>query len=373
MPLKKVLLTLSFTIGGLFGIAQTDSTYWNREFHLGGTFFLSKKNTDFANRNGNFWPGISAGYGLKKINKKGNGFIINLGLSSFSWRSEESDYSDSLSLPIVLVQTATEFSMLRYTFLHVAMGYYKRIQLPKFILEFNVSGGAQLFSFNRFRRIRKFNSGAHHNLADQQLLGVDILPTLQLDSRMGYRVDKKHILFLHLNYTSVLNFNPTKVFSYFSFNIGLNKDFKLKHRKLKTGHRHRDNYIYLEGLGIAQYGSLNYERNISKWENFRLNLRAGFGYFESYDFIGGINLVLGNRFERFELSSNYSYRLTPKLVGEDENQVHHILATGIAYRAETLKNWMFKLSIGPQVILQENAHDFGFRFGASIGKRFGKK
>lgn len=373
MLLKRIFLIIICASTLLIGKGQSDSTYWNREFHLGGTFFLSKANSQFANRNGNFWPGISAGYGLKKINKEGNGFILNLGLSSFSWRSVVSDYSDSLSLPTIVVQTATEFSMLRSTFLHLAVGYYKRIQLPKYILEFNVSGGAQLFSFNRFRRIRKFKSGAHHNLSDMQLLEVNILPTLQLDSRIGYRMDKKHILFLHLNYMAILNFNPSKVYSYLAFNIGLNKDFNLKPRRLKTGHRYRDNYLYLEGLGMAEYASFNYERNVSRWENFRLNLRAGFGYYESYDFIGGINLVLGNRFERFELGTNYSYRLTPKLPSEEENQIRHILGTSISYRAETLKNWLFKLSIGPTVILQPFSHEFGMRFGASVGKRFGKK
>lgn len=373
MLLKKIFLIFIFISTFFSGWTQSDSTYWNREFHLGGTFFLSKSNSPFANRDGGFWPGISAGYGLKKINREGNGLIFNLGLNSFSWRSIETDYSDSLSLPTIVVQTATEFSMLRYTFLHFAIGYYKRIQLPKYILELNFSGGAQIFSFNRFRRIRKFKSGAHHNLSDMQLLEVNILPTIQLDSRIGYRIDKKHILFLHLNYTAILNFNPSKLYSYMAFNFGLNKDFNLKPRKLKTGHRYRDNYLYLEGLGIAEYASLNYERNVSKWENFRLNLRAGFGYYESYDFIGGINLVLGNRFERFELGTNYSYRLTPKLSNEEENQVRHIIGTSISYRAETLKNWIFKLSLGPAVSLLPSSHEFGLRFGASVGKRFGRK
>jgi hypothetical protein len=142
----------------------------------------------------------------------------------------------------------------------------------------------------------------------------------------------------------------------------------LAKRKLKNGKRYRDNYIYAEGLGLAGFYSLNYERNVSHFENFRLNLRAGFGYYEHYNFIAGVNLVLGHRFDRFEMSLTYNQRRE-----EDINVPIHYVMPAIGYRSETPKNWLYKLTLGPAVKTQDHVNSYHIIFGFSFGKRFGKK
>ena len=109
---------------------------------------------------------------------------------------------------------------------------------------------------------------------------------------------------------------------------------------------------------------MNYERNISKFSNFRLNLRAGFSYLDSYNYIAGINLVLGHQIDRFELAATYNYQKPL-----DNPIPNHSVVASVAYRAETLKHWMFRLSAGPAVKLQPDLHEFSVIFGASIGKK----
>lgn len=357
-----------FVISFPFASKAQDSTYWNREFHFGATVFLDRKDLAFYDRGGNYLPGYSASYALKKINDSGRGIILNAGMNTFSWKSDESDYVEYLGENFLEVNRAVEYSHFKFTFSHIALGFYYRKQFPKFFLEADLSSGMQLMNFSRYRDIRKYITGASINLRDDQLLDLNIIPSVEFNTRLAYRIAKRHLIFFNLKYIGFFNLKPVDYYSFFAFNLGLSKDFMLTKRKLKNGKRYRDNYLYAEALGLAGAYSMNYERNISFIENFRFNLRVGFGYYDSYNFLAGMNLVLGHRYDRFEMSLTYNQRREQEI-----DYATHIISPAIGYRSETPKNWLFKLTFGPAVKIQQMTNDYYMVIGFSIGKRFGKR
>jgi len=345
-----------------------DSTYWNREFHFGTTVFLNRKDLAFNNSNGNYLPGYSASYALKKINKSGKGFILNAGMNTFAWKSEKSNYQEFLGEFFLPVNRAVDYSLFKFTFSHVAFGFYYRKEFSKFYIETDLSPGMQILNFSRFRNIRDYFTGASINLRDDRILDLNIIPSIELNSRIAWRIAKRHLFFINLKYIGFVEFKPVNYYSFLAFNLGLSKDFMLSKRKLRNGKKYRDNYIYAEGMGLAEFYSLNYERNVSHFENFRLNLRGGFGYYEHYNFLAGVNLVLGHRYDRFELGLTYNYRIDEELTVPIQ-----YLSPTIGYRSETPKNWLYKLNIGPAVLFQDDITSYKIIFGFSLGKRFGKK
>ncbi len=351
-----------------FTLFSQDSTYWNREFHFGTTVFLDRKDLAFNNYDGHYQPGYSASYALKKINKSGSGFILNAGINTFGWKSAESDYQEYLGEFFLPMNRAVDYSIFKFTFTHIAFGYYYRKEFPKFYLETDISPGMQLMNFSRYRDIRNYISGASVMRRDDRILDLNIIPSVELNTRITYRIAKRHLLFFNLKYIGFLNIKPVNYYSFLAFNIGLSKDFMISKRKLRNGKKYRDNYIYAEGMGLAGFYSMNYERNVSHIENFRLNLRAGFGYYEHYNFLAGINLVLGHRYDRFELGLTYNYR-----VDEEITVPIQFVSPSISYRSETPKNWLYKLTLGPAVKFQDDVTSYHVIFGFSLGKRFGSK
>lgn len=361
-----VLYFLFFVLASAF--PQSDSTFWNREFHFGTTVFLDRKDLPFYDYGGHYFPGYSASYAFKKINGNGKGIIFNAGVNTFGWKSDESDYQEFLGENFLPVKRAVDYSHFKYTFSHLAFGFYYRKTFPDFYIETDVSPGMQLLNFSRFRDIRNYITGATVNLRDDQFLNLHIIPSLEINTRLARRVGTRHLLFVNLKYLGFFDIKPFNYYSFLAINLGVSKDFVLKKRKLRNGKKHRDNYIFADVTGLDPMYSLNYERNVSPFENFRLNIRFGGGYALNYFILGGVNMVLGHRYDRFESGFTY-YFLPENNSGEKEN----LLAPYLAYRWESPKNWLFRLHAGPAVRIANETNSYFFVVGVSLGKRFGKK
>ena len=134
------------------------------------------------------------------------------------------------------------------------------------------------------------------------------------------------------------------------------------------------NDIYLEAGGNGLFGSVNYERQLTKQPG--LGARIGIGFYSENDFY--LTIPVGINY-LFKLKNNKSFidaglgatwtRIDGKLFGDSKNfnSDHFVnFIPSIGYRRHTAKDLMWRISLTPV------ANKFGFVpwIGASIGKRF---
>lgn len=134
------------------------------------------------------------------------------------------------------------------------------------------------------------------------------------------------------------------------------------------------NDIYLEAGGNGLYGSVNYERQLTKTPG--LGVRAGIGFYSENDFY--ITIPVGINY-LFKLNNEQSFidaglgatwsRMDGKLFTDNKNlnDDHFVsFVPSIGYRRHTPKNVMWRISATPIA----NKHGFTPWIGAAIGKRF---
>ncbi len=136
----------------------------------------------------------------------------------------------------------------------------------------------------------------------------------------------------------------------------------------------KKNDIYLEAGGNALFGSINYERQLTKQPG--LGARIGIGFYAEYAFY--LTIPVGINY-LFKLKNNKSFidaglgatwtRIDGKLFGDSKNSNgdHFVnFIPSIGYRRHTAKDMMWRISLTPV------ANKFGLVpwLGLSIGKRF---
>jgi len=134
------------------------------------------------------------------------------------------------------------------------------------------------------------------------------------------------------------------------------------------------NDIYLEAGGNGLFGSVNYERQITKQPG--LGFRFGVGFYTEKAFY--LTIPVGINY-LFELKKDNSFidagmgvtwtRINGKLFGESEipNRDHFVnFVPSIGYRKHTHKNLMWRISLTPVA----NKNGLVPWLGLSIGKRF---
>jgi len=136
----------------------------------------------------------------------------------------------------------------------------------------------------------------------------------------------------------------------------------------------KKNDIYLEAGGNGLFGSVNYERQLTKEPG--LGARIGVGFYSEEAFYltipAGINYL-------FQLKSKKSFidagldatwtRIDGKLFGDSKNtKGNHFVnfVPSIGYRRHTAKDIMWRISVTPVA----NKYGLVPWLGASIGKRF---
>ena len=128
------------------------------------------------------------------------------------------------------------------------------------------------------------------------------------------------------------------------------------------------NDIYLEAGGNGLFGSVNYERQLTKKPG--LGIRIGVGFYSENSF--NVTLPVGINY-LFNLKNHKSFidaGLGVTWTGIDEKillGLHFInFVPSIGYRKHTSKDLMWRISVTPVI----NKYGFVPWLGASIGKRF---
>lgn len=136
----------------------------------------------------------------------------------------------------------------------------------------------------------------------------------------------------------------------------------------------KKNDIYLEAGGNGLFGSVNYERQLTKQPG--LGARIGVGFYTENAFY--LTVPVGIDY-LFKLKNNKSFidaglgvtwaRIDAKLFKDSKNSNgNHFVnfIPSIGYRRNTLKDLMWRISVTPVV----NKNGLTPWLGASIGKRF---
>ncbi len=136
----------------------------------------------------------------------------------------------------------------------------------------------------------------------------------------------------------------------------------------------KKNDIYLEAGGNGLFGSLSYERQLTKQPG--LGARIGVGFYTEKAFYltipVGINYLFKLKREQSFIEAGFGAtwaRIDGKLFSESKNSngEHFVnFIPGIGYRRHTPKNVMWRISLTPV------ANKFALTpwIGASVGKRF---
>jgi hypothetical protein len=128
------------------------------------------------------------------------------------------------------------------------------------------------------------------------------------------------------------------------------------------------NVIYLEAGGNGLYGSVNYERQLTKQPG--LQARIGLGIYWHYDNLLKLPVGINYLFNLKNKKSFIDVGFGVTFIGIDEktygglNYVNFV--PGIGYRRHTLKNVMWRISFTPVI----NKYGSTPWVSASIGKRF---
>lgn len=136
----------------------------------------------------------------------------------------------------------------------------------------------------------------------------------------------------------------------------------------------KKNDIYLEGGGNGLFGSVNYERQLTKQSGFGARIGVGF-YAENAFYLtipAGINylfrLKAKNSFIDAGLGATWT-RIDGNLFSDSKNSKgdHFVnFIPSIGYRKHTARDVMWRISVTPIA----NKYGFVPWLGASIGKRF---
>jgi hypothetical protein len=136
----------------------------------------------------------------------------------------------------------------------------------------------------------------------------------------------------------------------------------------------KKNDIYLEAGGNGIFGSINYERQLTKEPGLGARIGIGF-YSESAFFLTipvGINYLFKLKGEKSFIDAGLGItwtRIDGKLFGDskDSNGDHFTnVIPSIGYRRHAANNLMWRISLTPVI----NNDGFVPWLGASIGKRF---
>jgi hypothetical protein len=130
----------------------------------------------------------------------------------------------------------------------------------------------------------------------------------------------------------------------------------------------KKNDIYLEAGGNGLFGSVNYERQLTKEPG--LGARIGLGFYSEDAFYVTLPAGINYLFKLKNPKSFIDAGLGITWTGIDEKNprgLHFInFVPSIGYRRHTSKNVMWRISITPVI----NKYGFVPWAGASIGKRF---
>jgi len=135
----------------------------------------------------------------------------------------------------------------------------------------------------------------------------------------------------------------------------------------------KKNDIYVEALGNGLYGSVNYERQLTKEPG--LGARIGVGFYSENAFYltlpVGINYLFPLKNQNSFIDAGLGVTLTSLdgklLTKKDEYNKDWInFIPSIGYRRHTENNVMWRISLTPVI----NKNTFVPWIGASIGKRF---
>ena len=130
----------------------------------------------------------------------------------------------------------------------------------------------------------------------------------------------------------------------------------------------KKNDIYLEAGGNGLFGSVNYERQLTKEPG--LGIRIGVGFYSENSFNVTVPVGINYLFNLKNPKSFIDAGLGVTLAGIDENillGLHFInFVPSIGYRKHTSKDLMWRISVTPVI----NKYGFVPWVGASIGKRF---
>lgn len=136
----------------------------------------------------------------------------------------------------------------------------------------------------------------------------------------------------------------------------------------------KENDIYLEAAGNGLFGSVNYERQLTKKPG--IGVRIGIGFYTEKAFY--LTIPVGINY-LFELKKEGSFidaglgatwtRIDGKLFGDSENSngEHFVnFIPSIGYRRHSSRNVMWRISITPGI----NRYGIVPWLGFSVGKRF---
>jgi len=130
------------------------------------------------------------------------------------------------------------------------------------------------------------------------------------------------------------------------------------------------NDIYLEAAGNGLFGSVNYERQLTKEAG--LGCRIGLGFYTENGFYAtipvGINYLFELKRKGTFIDAGMGIAWTQKdrlFNSKNEENFSNFIPT-IGYRVHTAKNVMWRLSAAPII----NKYSFFPWLGISIGKRF---
>jgi len=136
----------------------------------------------------------------------------------------------------------------------------------------------------------------------------------------------------------------------------------------------KKNDIYLEAGGNGLFGSVNYERQLTKKPG--LGARIGFGFYSENAFYltipAGINYLFQLKHDKSFIDAGLGAtwtRIDGNLFGKNKNSNgdHFInFIPSVGYRRHTARNLMWRISVTPVV----NKYGLVPWLAASIGKRF---
>jgi hypothetical protein len=134
----------------------------------------------------------------------------------------------------------------------------------------------------------------------------------------------------------------------------------------------KKNDIYLEAGGNGLFGSVNYERQLTK--ELGLGVRIGVGFYSEKAFYltlpVGINYLFKLKSERSFIDAGFGVtwsRIDTDLFAKSDKGDHFVyFVPSIGYRRHTLNNVMWRFSVTPFV------YKYGLVpwIGVSVGKRF---
>lgn len=164
------------------------------------------------------------------------------------------------------------------------------------------------------------------------------------------------------------------LYPYLKSILVLSSLFLLLSFKLFAQNSFKRNDLYVEAGGNGLFGSVNYERQLTKEPG--IGARVGVGFYSDNAFY--LTIPVGINY-LFPLKNNSSFidaglgitwaRIDGKLFASDKNSNgNHFVSfiPSIGYRKHTTKNVIWRISITPVA----DKYSFTPWLGASIGKRF---